>query len=138
MRRALVVADGSLQLEAALGALSAAGFEAVGVESAAEIRPQVELGAAVVVLGAVGGGLEPARAAALVALPQGLRRSCVVLLVGGGPATGDGLRAFLLGVDLVVAAGDAARLGELAGAAVMAKRALVTPLDPAAAARLGG
>ncbi len=138
MRRALVVADGNIQLEAALGALAAAGFEAVAVESPAEIRAQVEFGAAVVVLGAVEGGLDQTRAAALGALPQGLRRACVVLLLGGGPATGDGLRALTLGVDLVVAAGDAARLGELAGAAVTAKRALVTPLDPAAAARLGG
>ncbi len=138
MRRALVVADSNLRPEAVLGALSAAGFEAVAVESPVEIRSQVELGAAVVVLGAAGGGLDQAQAAALAALPHGLRRSCVVMLIGGGPATGDGLRAFLLGVDLVVAAGDAARLGEFAGAAVAAKRALVTPLDPAAATRLGG
>ncbi len=138
MRRALVVADGNLQVEAALGALAAAGFEAMAAEGPAEIRTQVELGAAVVVLGAAGGGLDPARAAALAALPQSLRRSCVVVLVGGGPATGDGLRALMLGVDLVVAAGDAARLGDLAGAAVAAKRTLVAPLDPAAAGRLGG
>jgi len=138
VRRALVVADGHLQVEAALGALSAAGFEAVAVASAAEVRPQVELGAAVIVMGAAGGGEDPARAAAVAAMSHGLRRSCVVVLVGGGPTTGDGLRAFMLGVDLVVAAADSARLGELAGSAVAAKRALVAPLDPVAAGRLGG
>ncbi|MGD1148795.1 MAG: hypothetical protein ABR961_12695 [Thermoanaerobaculaceae bacterium] len=138
MRRAVVVADGHLQVEAALGSLSAAGFEAVAVGGAAEIRPQVELGATVVVMGAAEGDVDPARAAVLAAMPSGLRRSCVAVLIGAGPATGDGLRAFMLGVDLVVAAGDFARVGELAGAAVAAKRALVAPLDPVAAGRLGG
>ncbi|HVN74910.1 MAG TPA: hypothetical protein VMT19_01235 [Thermoanaerobaculaceae bacterium] len=138
MRRALVLADGHIQVEAVLGALAAAGFEAVAVGSTAEIRPQVELGAAVVVMGTAGTPEADSARTALPGMPAGLRRSCVVVLVGGGPATGDGLRAFLLGADLVVAAGDAARLGELAGAAVAAKRALVAPLDPVAAGRLGG
>ena len=138
MRRAVVVADGHLQVEVAFGALSAAGFEAVAVGSAAEIRPQVELGAAVVVMGAADGGQDPARAAVLAALPPGLRRSCVVVLIGAGTVTGDGLRAFMLGVDLVVAVGDSAQVGELAGAAIATKRALVAPLDPFAAGRLGG
>ena len=138
MRRAVVLADGHLQVEAVLGALSAAGFEAVAVGSAAEIRPQVESGATVVVVGVAGGAEDAAHAAVLAAMPPALRRSCVVVLLGAGPATGDGLRAFLLGVDLVVAAGDAVRVGELACAAVAAKRALVAPLDPVAAGRLGG
>lgn len=138
MRRAVVLADGHLQVEAVLGALSAAGFEAVAVGSAAEIRPHVESGATVVVVGVAGGAEDAAHAAVLAAMPPALRRSCVVVLLGAGPATGDGLRAFLQGVDLVVAAGDAVRVGELACAAVAAKRALVAPLDPVAAGRLGG
>ena len=89
-------------------------------------------------IGALEGGLDPARAAVLAAMAPGLRRSFVAMLVGGAPATGDGLRAFTLGVDLVVATGDSARIGELAGAAVAAKRVLVAPLDPVAAGHLGG
>ncbi len=138
MKRAVVLAGPALQAEAALGALAAAGFEAVAAAGAAEVRAHVEVGAAVVVFGAGGEGLEAAQAAALAAMPAALRRSCVVVLVGQGLATGDGLRAFSLGVDLVVGTADAARLGELAGAAVAAKRALVAPLDPVAAGRLGG
>ena len=82
--------------------------------------------------------MDAAQASALAALPATLRRGCVVVLLGPALTTGDGLRAFLLGVDLVVGGGDATRIGELACAAVSAKRALVAPLDPAAASRLGG
>jgi len=53
-------------------------------------------------------------------------------------ATGDGARAFLLSVDLVVAPGDAARLGELVASGLQTKRVLVARLDGHAAARLGG
>ncbi|MBZ5589231.1 MAG: hypothetical protein LAO05_11780 [Acidobacteriia bacterium] len=135
MKRAVVVANGPLQVEAALGALAAAGFEAVAVACAAEVRPHVELGAAVAVVSYSGSASD---LAPLAAMPAGLRRSFVAILVGAGLATGDGLRAFLLGADMVVAVGDTVRLGELAGSAVAAKRALVAPLDPTAAARLGG
>ncbi len=138
MKRAVVIADGRMQVEAALGALASAGFEAVAVRALAEVRPHLEAGATVVVAGAGAAGLEPGQAAGLGALPTGLRRSCVVVLVGAGLVTGDGFTAFLAGVDLVVGAADAARLGELAGAAVAAKRNLVGALDPAAASHLGG
>lgn len=137
MKRAVVVADGRLQVEAVLGALAAAGFEAVASSSVAEVRPQVEVGAVAVVLGASGETGEAAPAA-IAAMPPAIRRSCVVVLLGPGLTTGDGTRAFLLGVDLVVAAADTARLGELVGAAVASKRSLVAPLDPVAAAKLGG
>ena len=138
MRRAVLVADGCLQVEAALGALAAAGFEAVTVSAMTEVLSHVEVGAVVVVMGLVGGSLGPDQAAAMAAMPPGFRRSCVVVLVGPQLATGDGLKAFLLGADLVVAAAHASRLGELAAAAVAAKRTLVGPLDPTAASRLGG
>jgi hypothetical protein len=138
VKRAVVLAGPALQAEAALGAMAAAGFDAVAAGGVADLRAHVEVGAAVVVLGAGGEGLDPAQAAALASMPAALRRSCVVVLVGQGLTTGDGLRAFSLGVDLVVGTADAARLGELAGAAVSAKRALVAPLDPTAAGRLGG
>ncbi len=138
MRRAVVLGGGSLQADAALGALAAAGFDAVAAGGAAELRGHVEIGATVVVLGSAGGGLDAAAAAALATLPAALRRGCAVLVVGPGLVTGDGLRAFLLGVDLVVATADAARIGELAASAVGVKRVLVAPLDPAAAGRLGG
>ena len=138
MKRAVVVADGGIQIDAVLGALAAAGFEAVATGSVTEVRSHVELGAAAVVLGVSPEGPDGSHAAALLSMPPTLRRSCVVALVGPGLATGDGMRAFLLGVDLVVSAGDIARLGELVGAALASKRTLVAPLDPTAAAKLGG
>jgi hypothetical protein len=138
VKRAVVLAGPGLLAEAALGALAAAGFDAVPAGGAADVRAHVEVGAAVVVFGSTGQGLDAAQAAALASMPAVLRRSCVVALVGQKFTTGDGFRAFALGVDLVVGTPDAARLGELAGAAVAAKRALVAPLDPAAAGRLGG
>ena len=138
MKRAVVVAEGGLQVEAALGALAASGFEAVAVSSVAEVRSHVELGAVAVVMGLSAAGLEAGQNAALLSMPSGLRRSCVVALVGPGLTTWDGTRAFLLGVDLVVSVADAARLGELIGAAVASKRTLVAPLDPNAATKLGG
>ena len=134
MKRAVVVADGRLQVEAVLGALAAAGFEAVASGSVAEVRSQVEGGAVAVVLG----GSAVADEAALGGMPPAVRRSCVVALLGPGLTTGDGMRAFLLGVDLVVAPTDTARLGELVGAAVASKRNLVSLLDPVAAAKLSG
>jgi hypothetical protein len=60
------------------------------------------------------------------------------VLVGPGLTTGDGMRAFFLGMELVVAVADTARLGELVSAAVASKRTLVAPLDPVASAKLGG
>ena len=138
MKRAVVVAEGGLQVEAALGALAASGFEAVAVSSVAEVRSHVELGAVAVVMGLSAEGLEAGHSAALLSMPSGLRRSCVVALVGPGLTTWDGTRAFLLGVDVVVSVADAARLGELIGAAVATKRSLVAPLDPNAATKLGG
>jgi len=137
VKRAVVVSDGRLQVEVVLGALAAAGFEAVASPSVAEVRPRVEVGAVAVVLGSSG---EPGEGvpAALAGMPPAVRRGCVVVLVGPGFTTGDGMRAFLLGVDLVVSTVDTARLGELVGAAVAGKRTLVAPLDPLAAAKLGG
>jgi hypothetical protein len=138
VKRAVVVAEGGLQVEAALGALAASGFEAVAVSSVAEVRPHIELGAVAVVMGLSAEGLDAGQSAALLSMPSGLRRSCVVALVGPGLTTWDGTRAFLLGVDVVVSVADAARLGELIGAAVASKRSLVAPLDPNAATKLGG
>ena len=138
MKRAAVLNDGAIQVETALGALAAGGFEAVTVDGPAALRSQTEAGAAALVLGWAGDGSDAERAAAVAALPPALRRGVVVALVGAGLASGDGVRAFLLGADLVVAAGDLPRVGELVGAALAAKRTLVAPLDPAAAARLGG
>lgn len=138
MKRAVVVSDGKLQVEAALGALAASGFEALAVSSVAEVRSHVELGAVAVVMGLAAEGLDAGQAATLVSMPSGLRRSCVVALVGPGLTTWDGTRAFLLGVDVVISLADAARLGELVGAAVASKRTLVAPLDPNAAGKLGG
>jgi len=137
VKRAVVVADGRLQVEAVLGALAAAGFEAVGSASLGEARSQVEAGAVAVVLGSSGDAGDPALAA-LAGMPAATRRCCVVVLVGPGLTTGDGMRAFFLGVELVVAVADTARLGELVSAAVASKRTLVAPLDPVASAKLGG
>ncbi len=138
MKRAVVVSDGRLQVDAVLGALAAAGFEAVEVENVNRVRSDLEAGAAAVVLGYAGHSNDPSHLAVLTSLPPGLRRACVVVLVGPGLATGDGTRAFHLGVDLVVAWHDTPRLGELIDSAVAFKRTLVAPLDPAAATRLGG
>ncbi len=138
MKRAVVVSDGRLQVDAVLGALAAAGFEAVEVENVNRVRSNLEAGAAAVVLGYAGHSGDPSHLAALTSLPLGMRRACVVVLVGPGLATGDGTRAFHLGADLVVAWHDTPRLGELIDSAVAFKRTLVASLDPAAATRLGG
>jgi hypothetical protein len=137
MKRAVVVGDGSVHAETALGALAAAGCEAVTVPSTAAARGSVEGGALVVVVGSPHGTLSGERFAPLLTMPSAMRRGCVIALVGDGLATGDGMQAFVRGVDLVVARGDLARLGELVAAAVAAKRGLVAQIDPAAAARLG-
>lgn len=71
-------------------------------------------------------------------MPAALRRGCLVVLVNAGVQTGDGWRAFLANVDLLVAAADAPRLGELLRAALAAKKQLVGLLDPEAANRLLG
>jgi hypothetical protein len=138
VKRAVVVTDGRLQADAVLGALAASGFEAVELDNVSRVRSNVEAGAVAVVLGYAGHTGDPGHLAALAALPPGLRRACVVVLVGPGLATGDGTRAFHLGVDLVVAWHDTPRLGELIDSAVALKRTLVASLDPAAATRLGG
>jgi len=137
VKRAVVVADGRLQVEAVLGALAAAGFEAVASTSLAEARSQVESGAVAVVLGSSGEEGDPALSG-LAGMPAATRRCCVVVVVGPGLTTGNGMRAFLLNVDLVVAVADTARLGELVGAAVASKRMLMAPLDPVASGKLGG
>jgi hypothetical protein len=138
VKRAVVVGDGRLHVEAALGALTSAGFEAVAVASTAEARSLVESGAVAVVVGVGGVAWDQERALPLATLAPAVRRASVVALVGEGMPTGDGLRAFVYGVDLVVSVADLTRLGELLGVAVTGKRALVAPLDPHAAARLGG
>ena len=138
MKRAVVVSDGRLQVEAVLGALAASGFEAVEVDNINAVRSNLEGGAAAVVLGHSAHVADAPQLAALASLPPGLRRSCVVALVGPGLTTGDGTKAFQLGVDLVVAWHDTSRLGDLIDSAVAFKRNLVASLDPAAATRLGG
>ena len=138
MKRAIVVSDGRLQVDAVLGALAASGFEAVAVDDVSAVRANLEAGAAAVILGHSAHGGDAPQLAALASIPVGLRRSCVVALVGPGLLTGDGTKAFTLGVDLVVAWHDTAHLGELIDTAVAFKRTLVAALDPAAAARLGG
>ena len=138
MKRAVVVADGPLRPETVLGALTAAGFEAVTVASLQEARFQVETGAAVVVAGVNGATWDGDRPTPINTMLPAARRSCVVVLIGPGLATGDAAKAFLLNVDLVVGATDAARLGELVTAALALKRHLVSAVDTAAAARLGG
>lgn len=138
MKRAVIVADRSFHVETAQGSFAATGFEAVTVPTSAEARVAVEAGTQVVIAGVGPEGWSGERARPLAAMPAALRRGCVVVLVGESLVTGDGARAFLLGVDLVVRAGDLASLGELASKALAAKRALVARLDPAAASRLGG
>ncbi len=137
MRRVAVVKDGLPVAEALLGLLTAAGFEAVAVVGAAEARTQVEGGAVAVILGFTEGA-DLQRFFPVLAMPAAARRGCVVALLGPGLATADGVRAFLLSADLVVAPTETQRLGELLGGALAAKRTLVAMLDPAAAARLAG
>ncbi|MFH1177627.1 MAG: hypothetical protein V1750_09495 [Acidobacteriota bacterium] len=138
MKRAVVLADGRLHLETAMGSLAAAGFETVTAPTVSELRGALEAGAQAAVIGVVAGQWEAEQARAIAAMPAALRRGCLVVLVGEGLSTGDGARAFLLGVDLVVKTNDVARIGELLSRALVAKRCLVNPLDPVAAARMGG
>lgn len=127
-----MVEGSGVHAEAALGALAAAGFEALPVPSLAVARPLVEAGAVAVVVGPGGGqGL-----AALSTWPLAVRRACVVALLGESDPGGRG--AFRLGVDVVLPAGEVGRLGEALAAAVATKRLLIAPMDAAAAARLGG
>lgn len=132
--RAVVIGGGSLHVEAALGALSAGGIEAMAAATVAEARPLMEAGAVVLVVGE--GALEEC-GAAMCAWPQGLRRGSVVLLVERQGGNAHPNRSFLLGVDAVVSPSEVARLGELAGSAATAKRQLVVALDPGAAGRFG-
>lgn len=138
MKRAVVVGDGKLHVESVLGALTASGFEAVAVASTAEARAQVEAGAQVAVVGASGVPWTGERSAPIATMPSAARRGFLLVLVETGFVTGEGIRAFLLGADLVAATADAGRLGELAAGALVAKRQLVAALDPVAAGRLGG
>lgn len=132
MKRALVVEGRGLHVDTVMGALAAAGFEALSVPSLAAARPLVEAGALAVVVGfGVDEGL-----AALSLWPPSVRRACVVAMVG--EADPGGMKAFRMGVDIVLPAGEAARLGETLAAAIATKRLLVAPLDGAAASRLGG
>jgi hypothetical protein len=138
MRRVAVVRDGLPVAEALLGLLTTAGFEAVAVPTATEARAQVDGGAVAVILGFLEGTDLQQRFGPVLAMPSATRRGCVVVLVGPGLATADGVRAFLLSADLVVAPNDTQRLGELLRTALVTKRDLVALLDPAAAARLAG
>ena len=133
VKRAVVVARPALQTEATLGALAAAGFEAVAVAGAAEVRAHVEVGAAAWCLGRRRrrAWRRRRRRRSPRCRPRcGARASSSWSARASPPATG--LRAFQLGVDLVVATADTARLGELVGAAVAAKR------SAGGAARPGG
>jgi hypothetical protein len=137
MRRAVVLRLGGVPVDATLGALAAAGFEAVAINRPGELRAQVEAGAAAVVLADAEAERIVEQFAVLATMPPALRRGCVVLAVAPGFVTGDGLRAFTLGADMVVSPQDLPQLGELVSAAAACKRMLVAPLDAAAAARLG-
>ncbi|HPC82530.1 MAG TPA: hypothetical protein P5234_04105 [Thermoanaerobaculaceae bacterium] len=137
MRRVVLVPDPRVRLEAAAGALAAAGLEAVVATGLADARRLVEGGALGVVIGVPEGGWVGEEPATLASWPTGVRRRCVVALAGPGLLTGDGVRAFLLGVDLLVSAGDLGKLGEIMACALQTKGALLAPLDPAAAARFG-
>lgn len=137
MKRAVVVGDGKLHVDAALGALTTAGFEAVAVGSVTEARAQVEGGAVVAIVAVTASPWEGERSLPFVTMPSPLRRAAVLVLVGDGLPTGDGTKSFLLGADLVVGSADLSRLGALVGAALTAKRTLVGALDPTAAGRLG-
>jgi len=137
VKRAVVVADGQVHTETALGSLAAAGCEGVTVAGTAEARAAAEAGALVIVLGVADGRLDGERAAPLQSMPPTVRRGGVIALGGDGLSTGDGMQAFSHGVDLVVARGDLSRVGELAAAVIASKRTLVAQLDPTAAARLG-
>jgi len=136
VRRVVLATAGPAQTH--LGALAAAGFEAVTVADYRKARTEVEGGAVAVVLCPdlpPWGGQE---SWPLLAMPAALRRGCVLVLLSNSFATGDALRAFVLQVDLVVAASDAPRLGELLRAALSAKQKLVALVDEEAAARLAG
>lgn len=139
MKRVVVMAETGAPLEAALGALSAAGFEAQSAAGADAARSLVEAGAiAVVLIASAASTVDAAAAQAFATLPPGPRRGLVIALIGANLTTGDGVRAFLLNADLVVATADLTRLGDLLAGALAVKRGLVAGLDPAAAARLGG
>lgn len=137
MKRVVLLSDPRVRLDAAAGSLAASGLEAVAASGLAEARQLVEAGALGVVVGVAEGGWVGERPAALATWPPAVRRRCVVTLLGPGLATGDGVRAFLLGVDLLVAAADLGRLGEIMACALHTKGVLLAPLDPAAAARFG-
>lgn len=137
MKRIVLLSDPRVRLEPAAGALASSGLEAVSVASIADARLQVEAGAVGLVVGVSGADWSGERAAGLAGWPPALRRKCVVALLGSGFVTGDGVRAFLLGVDLLVLAGDVGRLGEIMATALLSKGALLAPLDPASAARFG-
>jgi len=136
VKRAVVVGDGKLHVESALGALTASGFEAVAVTSTAEARAQVEAGATVVVVGATGAPWTGERAAPLATTPPAVRARFLLVLVESGFVTARGsapsARADWWWPPPTRAVGD------LVAGALAAKRQLVAALDPAAAARLGG
>lgn len=138
MRRVVLLSDPRVRLDAAAGALAAAGLEAVMSTGLADARQLVEGGALGVVIGVAEGAWTGERPAALATWPAAVRRRCVVALLGPGLVTGDGVRAFLLGVDVLVSGADLGRLGEIMTGALQAKGALLAPLDPATAARFGG
>lgn len=137
MKRVVLVPDPRVRLDAAAGALAAAGLEAVTASSLPEARTLVDGGALGVVIGVADGGWSGDRPAALASWPTSVRRRCVVALLGPGLLTGDGVRAFFLGVDLLVSGSDLGRLGEVVSSALAVKGALLAPLDPVAAARFG-
>ncbi|MEW6337329.1 MAG: hypothetical protein AB1625_07990 [Acidobacteriota bacterium] len=138
MKRAVVVGDGRIPVEVVLGVLTSAGFEAVTAGSVAEARAHVDAGAVAVVLGGGGVSWSAERARPLVSMPPSARRGCLLVLVADGLTTGSGMPALMHEVDLVIDGHDVPKLGQLVASGLLAKRALVAPLDPAAAARLGG
>lgn len=135
MKRVVLVSNNAAQ--AYQGALAAAGFEAVAVPTYRQARMEVEAGAVAVVVCPEAPPWGGAESLPLLAMPAAVRRGCLLVLVTPGGQTGDGWGAFVANVDLLVAIGDAPRLGELLRAALAAKRQLVGLLDPEAASRLG-
>lgn len=84
------------------------------------------------------GAADFAYAQPLLSMPSALKRSCVIVILGNGPATGGGWQAFVLQVELLLSAVDATRLGELLWAVLAAKWRWVGLLDEEAAASLAG
>lgn len=120
------VANGDPGMRAAVDALRASGFEVEAVESADEAARRIgptEL--STVVIGDGENVLQPFQQ-----MPPRVRRRVVLVQVGGSVATADGAAAFVRGVNLLVAAADVGRLGDLVALALNRHRDLVALIEP--------